>query len=216
MSGVPAALIQFEACSDVSLIRGTMPMSTESRDRRPPGRKEKQDDENELFREAVGDVVQLPPSDKITPARKRPKPHPFQTRRDEQEALVDSLSDPAEWDVGNETGDELIFVRPGLSRQILRKLRRGHWVIQDQLDLHGYTSDAARAELAAFLQSCIRRGVRCLRIIHGKGRGSKNREPVLKYKVRHWLMQRDEVLAFCQARPSDGGGGAVVVLLKSN
>jgi DNA-nicking Smr family endonuclease len=92
--------------------------------------------------------------------------------------------------------------------------RRGHWAIQDAIDLHGLTSPEARTLLAEFLASCVRRGLRCVRIIHGKGLRSKNREPVLKRKVAHWLMQRDEVLAYCQARRTEGGGGAVVVLLK--
>ena len=102
-----------------------------------------------------------------------------------------------------------------MPRLTLRKLRRGHWVVQAQLDLHGMTSDEARMNLVAFLNACKKNGHRCIRIIHGKGLGSKNREPVLKIKVRNWLMQRDEILAFTQARQVDGGGGAVVVLLKS-
>jgi DNA-nicking Smr family endonuclease len=99
--------------------------------------------------------------------------------------------------------------------QTLRRLRRGHWVIQDELDLHGHTTAEARTAVAAFLQACLRDAVRCIRIIHGKGLRSKNREPILKTKVANWLRQREEVLAFCQARPTDGGSGAVIVLLKS-
>jgi len=87
-------------------------------------------------------------------------------------------------------------------------------VIQSQLDLHGLDRHQAREALADFLASCVKRGVRCVRVIHGKGLGSKNREPVLKTKVKHWLTQREEVLAYCQARPVDGGSGALVVLLK--
>ena len=96
----------------------------------------------------------------------------------------------------------------------MRKLRRGHWVIQDELDLHGFTVPDARELLVEFLALCARKGLRCVRIIHGKGLRSKNRQPVLKQKVANWLMRRDEILAFCQARPTEGGGGAVVVLLK--
>lgn len=166
-----------------------------------------------LFQQEVRDVRPLPDLGKVVHRGKRPSPLPRQSLRDEREALADSLSDQIPWDA--ETGEEFSFVRPGLSRQLLRKLRRGHWVIQDELDLHGHTSDTARSELAAFIGECCKGGIRCVRIIHGKGLGSKNREPVLKNKVRHWLTQRDEVLAFCQARPADGGGGAVVALLKS-
>jgi len=76
------------------------------------------------------------------------------------------------------------------------------------------TVEEARSALVEFLNRSARRGLRCLRIIHGKGLRSKNREPVLKPKLGAWLIHRDEVLAFCQARGADGGGGAVVVLLK--
>ena len=134
---------------------------------------------------------------------------------DERAALADSLSDHISWDIGTETGEELIYLRSGLARQTLKRLRRGHWVIQDELDLHGLTSVEARALLVEFLNVCVRSGVRCVRIIHGKGLRSRNREPVLRTKVANWLIQRDDVLAFCQARQVDGGSGAVVVLLKS-
>ena len=97
---------------------------------------------------------------------------------------------------------------------MVRKLRSGAWVIQDQLDLHGLDRHQAHVALAAFLANCAKRGVRCVRVIHGKGLGSINKEPVLKGKVRAWLVQKEEVIAFCQARPHDGGAGAVVVLLQ--
>ena len=97
---------------------------------------------------------------------------------------------------------------------MLRKLRRGDWVIQDELDLHGCRTDEARELLARFLRDAVKRGVRCVRVIHGKGLGSKDKQPVLRGKARVWLAQRDEVIAFCQARPAEGGGGALVVLLK--
>ena len=105
-----------------------------------------------------------------------------------------------------ETGEEAAFLREGLSRQVLRKLRRGHWVVQDELDLHGMTRPEAREALAAFIREAVRRARRCVRIVHGKGLGSKNREPVLKGSVRVWLAQREEVLAFCQAPAPQGGG----------
>jgi DNA-nicking Smr family endonuclease len=143
-------------------------------------------------------------------------PIPLSLLRDEREVIFESLHDPIRWDEDAETGEELSFVRPGISRQILRRLRRGEWVSQAELDLHGLIRVEAKIELVNFLFECKRRSIRCVRIIHGKGLGSKNREPVLKNHVRHWLMQRDEIMAFVQARPVDGGGGAVMVLLKSN
>ena len=169
-----------------------------------------------LFRRAVADAVPLPPSDRADIARPRPKPIAHQRRADEQQVLIDALSDPWDWEAAVATGEELSFARPGVPAAALRKLRRGGWVIKAELDLHGHSGDEARAALAAFLNRCMIEDRRCVRIIHGKGHGSKNRLPVLKNKVRHWLMQREDVLAFCQARTVDGGAGAVIVLLKSS
>jgi DNA-nicking Smr family endonuclease len=177
----------------------------------PPPAPDKND--LEAFRAAVADAKPLPDHGRAPPPKPRAKPIPKQFLQDEQQVLVDMLSDHIPWDEA-ETGEELNFLRPGLSPQMLRRLRRGHWVIEDELDLHGLTRDEARERLAIFLNECKKRGVRCVRIIHGKGLGSRNKEPVLKQKVRHWLMQRDEVLAFAQARPMDGGAGAVIVMLK--
>ena len=167
-----------------------------------------------LFRASVENVTPLPKRDKAELERPRPHPVPAQRLRDNHAVLQDSLSDHIPWDSGLESGDELSFLRNGISAQTLKKLRRGHWVIQDELDLHGLTTLEARLLLVEFLNHCAHRGLRCVRIIHGKGLRSKNREPVLKQKVANWLMQRDEILAFCQARRTEGGGGAVVVLLK--
>lgn len=161
------------------------------------------------------DATPLLASGRRFPPFRRLPPIPLQRLNDERQALVDSLSDHIPWQDAMENGEELLYLRPGMDRQVLRKLRRGHWVVEDELDLHGYTSDEARLQLAAFLNACRQHGLRCVRIIHGKGLRSPNREPVLKVKVKHWLIQRDEVLAFCQARPVDGGSGAALVLLKS-
>ena len=169
-----------------------------------------------LFRRAVADVVPLPPANRADIARPRPKPIARQRLRDEQQVLVDALADPWDWEAAISTGEELVFSRPGVPTAALRKLRRGGWVIKGELDLHGHTGDEARIALAAFLNRCMLEDRRCVRIIHGKGHGSKNRLPVLKNKVRHWLTQREDVLAFCQARTVDGGAGAVIVLLKSS
>jgi DNA-nicking Smr family endonuclease len=169
-----------------------------------------------VFRRAVADVVPLPPPNRALHRCALPKPIPLQRLRDEQQVLHDALSDPWDWDAALSTGEELVFCRPGVPASALRKLRRGGWVIRGELDLHGHTGDEARIALAGFLNRCMLEERRCVRIIHGKGHGSKNRLPVLKNKVRHWLMQRDDVLAFCQARSVDGGTGAVIVLLRSS
>ena len=165
------------------------------------------------FHALVPDVTPLKRANRAILERRRTEPVPAQRLRDEQAVLRDSLTGHADGTI--ETGDELSFLRKGLPSGTLRKLRRAHWVIQDELDLHGLTSPEARALLVEFLNGCLRRGLRCVRVVHGKGLRSKNREPVLKRKVAHWLMLRDEILAFCQARPTEGGSGAVVVLLKA-
>lgn len=167
------------------------------------------------FRSAVADAIPLRVPERAQHLRRRPKPIARQRLRDEQQVMRDALSDPFDWDAAVATGDELLFVRPGVPSAAVRKLKRGGWVLRAELDLHGMTGDQARLAVATFLHDSLRREIRCVRIIHGKGLGSKNREPILKHKVRHWLMQRDDVLAFCQARQVDGGAGAVVVLLKS-
>jgi DNA-nicking Smr family endonuclease len=178
-------------------------------------------EDSHLFRQEVADAVALPPANRAAPTHPRVKPVPLQRLKDERQALIDSLADPWEiLDQGGrdliESGEELFFARPGVPAAALRKLKRGGWVIQAELDLHGLRSDEARIALAEFLLACARQDCRCVRIIHGKGLRSKNREPVLKQKLRHWLIQRDDVLAFCQARPHDGGSGAAIVLLKSS
>ena len=168
----------------------------------------------EALHELLPDVTPLPPLNRTQAPKARPRPIPAQRLRDDREVMNESLSDQAAWEAGFETGDELTFLRPGLASNTLRKLRRGHWLIQRELDLHGLTVAEARPVLVEFLNRCLHDGARCVRIIHGKGLGSKNREPVLKRKVASWLMQRDEILAFCQARRTEGGEGAAVVLLK--
>ena len=165
-------------------------------------------DERTLFREAVSDVRPLR-ADRLEPDRPKPPPVPLQREQDDAQVLKDMLSDavdPAEL----ETGEELVFARPGLQHNVLRKLRRGQFSIEAELDLHGMTVAQARQALADFLR--VRPG-RCVRVIHGKGNSSTGRVPVLKGKVNHWLRQREEVLAFSSARPVDGGTGALYVLL---
>lgn len=142
-----------------------------------------------------------------------PPPVPAQSRRDELSVLSElTLLDPGEVEL--ETGEELLFKRAGVQPAVIRKLRRGQIVVQDQLDLHGLTAAEAKLALVDFLQGCRLRGVRCVRIVHGKGHRSPGRLPVLKPKLAHWLAQRDEVMAYVSARPVDGGTGAVYVLLK--
>lgn len=174
----------------------------------PPG-------DDEILRAALAGVTPLAPFNRASLLRPRPHPIAAQRQLDDQEVMRDTLSDAPAWDQGLENGEELLFLRDGVSSQHLKKLRRGHWVIQDHLDLHGLTTPEARLLTAKFLAHCVREGLRCVRIVHGKGLRSPNREPVLKKKVAGWLAQRDEVLAYCQAPQNDGGGGAVWVLLRA-
>jgi DNA-nicking Smr family endonuclease len=168
-------------------------------------------DDAALFRDAVGEAKPIPDAGRIAPPRPRAHPLPRQ-RSSTDHAAPDLLSDHLPQAI--ETNDELTFLRPGVAAQALRRLRRGHWLIKDELDLHGLTRDQARESLVSFLNHCEQHDSRCVRIIHGKGLSSKNHEPVLKQLVKSWLMQREEVLAFVPARPAEGGGGAVIVLLK--
>ena len=128
--------------------------------------------------------------------------------------LREAISD--EFDVESllDTDDALSYRSRGIGPEVVRKLRRGVWSIQAQLDLHGLRRDEAREQLGGFLREAARQGWRCVRVIHGKGNGSPGREPVLKSKVKTWLVQKREVIAFTQARAADGGHGALLVLLR--
>lgn len=170
--------------------------------------------DRDLFLKSIGEVTPIDTKDRIDPVFSSPKPVPHQRIADEKEALKASLSDEFSIESLLETDETLSYARNGIGPDIVRKLRRGHWVIGDQLDLHGLRRDEARDMLVEFLRRASLRGIRCVRIIHGKGLGSVNQEPVLKKLVQKWLVQRSDVVAFCQAKPADGGSGAVVVLLK--
>lgn len=168
--------------------------------------------------QAFADVRRLPPSTRARIERPRPAPVPTQRIADEREVLLASKygSEPAPntWEIGQELEAGQTFVRPGLGTDVLGKLRRGHWTLQGELDLHGHTSDEARDVLADFLYLARQRGFRCVRVVHGKGLTSPNREPVLKGKVRQWLSHWDDVLAYSEAPRHAGGGGAVLILLR--
>jgi DNA-nicking Smr family endonuclease len=171
-------------------------------------------EESRVFRDAVKDVQPIRATKRIEPFRKLPPPFPAKRIEDEKAVLEELMRLALDGD-DVEIEEDSSYLRPGLPRDILRKLRRTHWVIQDHLDLHGLTGDEAAAEMAAFLAACTRRGLRCVRIVHGKGLRSVGREPVLKKRIRKLLTRRDEVLAYVEPRAVQGGGGAVVVLLEA-
>jgi DNA-nicking Smr family endonuclease len=168
--------------------------------------------ERNLFALTVGEVVPLR-AIAVAPQPLRPPPIARQRERDEAAVMLEAISDGFDVESLLDTDDALSYRRPGIGPEVVRKLRRGVWAIQAQLDLHGARRDEARDRLALFLHEARRNGVRCVRVIHGKGNGSPGREPVLKNKVKGWLVQKKEVIAFTQARASDGGSGALLVLL---
>lgn len=171
-------------------------------------------EERAAFEEAVAGAQPLT-WDRVHHEPPPPPPIPRQHLRDKAAVLDESLHGPALVDLYLEGGDEAAWRRDSLPKAWLRDLRRGRWVTQDKLDLHGMNRDQARGAVVVFLTECQKHGYRCVRIVHGKGLSSPGREPVLKKLVLGWLTQRREVLAFCQARAAEGGAGAVLVLLRS-
>jgi DNA-nicking Smr family endonuclease len=169
------------------------------------------EDDERAFRAAVSDVRPLPAmADQPQPPR--PEPTARFSRADRQEVLRESLLRPEDPSV-LDTGEELLFRRPWVHEDVLRRLRWGQFSVEAEVDLHGLGRHAAHEALREFLASSAARGLRCVRVIHGKGRGSGPRGPVLKRVVNHWLRRMDAVVAFASARPADGGTGAAYVLL---
>lgn len=171
--------------------------------------------DRQLFRQTVGAVRPLPSSGQISAETPPPDPLPLQHWADEQRVLLEAMSDEFDASTLLDTDDQLSFRRKGIGRDVVHKLRAGHWTIQRQIDLHGLRTDEARQALGSFIRQSQRQGLRCVRVVHGKGLGSPGRMPVLKGRVHSWLVQKNEVLAFVQARPADGGAGALVVLLRA-
>ena len=160
----------------------------------------------ELFRSTVGEVKPLNEYNRILPQNRPRKPVPRDV--ESVSAVSDTLSDHGAEDAPAE------YLKNGLSRMALRKLRRGNWPFQDSLDLHGNNRDAARKLLQEFLLEAIQQEMRCVLVIHGKGTNSRDGEAVLRKLARHWLTQHPRVLGYCDANPGQGGSGAVLVLLK--
>ncbi|KQW63580.1 Smr/MutS family protein [Variovorax sp. Root411] len=169
--------------------------------------------EKDLFARAIGDTEPLRRKTSVPLAPQPPAPIPVQHQLDEQRVLRESLSD--EFDVTTllDVDDAMSFRRPGIGTDVTARLRKGEWAIQGQVDLHGLRSDEAREALGGFIRNAYKQGLRCVRVVHGKGLGSPGRQPVLKTKAQRWLIQKNEVIAFVQAKPAEGGAGALVVLL---
>lgn len=169
--------------------------------------------EQRLFAHHVGPVTPLVPQRRAEVATPRPEPLPRQREADERAALQEALSDEVDIESLLLTDDGLSFRRSGVGADVVTRLRRGHWSIQSQIDLHGLTREEARSALADYVRQSRRRGHRCVRVVHGKGLGSPGRQPVLKAKVQRWLAQMSDVIAFAQASGPQGGAGALIVLL---
>jgi len=176
--------------------------------------------EKEFFASAVGIVKPLPPKHRpghrVSLPLVQAAPIAVQHQLDEQAVMQEALSDEFDVETLLDTDDALSYRRPGIGTDVTRKLRKGGWSIQGQVDLHGLRREDAREALVDFIKDAARMGWRCVRVVHGKGLGSPGKTPVLKGKVQSWLIQKQEVLAFVQARPAHGGAGALVVLLAQN
>ena len=170
--------------------------------------------EKELFATSVGRVKPLLAPKKAQLVVDLPEPIPVQRQLDEQAVLREALSD--EWDTSSllDTDEALSFRRPGVGADVVRKLRKGEWSVQAQLDLHNQRTEEARQMLGQFIRESHKNGLRCVRVVHGKGLGSPGKVSVLKPKVQSWLIQKNQVIAFVQATPLQGGAGALVVLLQ--
>ena len=167
-----------------------------------------------LFQAAAGLVTRLHHQPKANLRPAPPDPHPKQRLLDEAAALREALSDEVDVSSLLDTDEHLSFRRPGVGIDVAQKLRRGEWSIQRQVDLHGLRTDEAREALGSFIREAHKQGIRCVRVVHGKGLSSPGKTPVLKDKVHRWLVQKSEVVAFVQAPRAHGGGGALVVLLQ--
>ena len=202
---------------ELGTLAGAMRAAREATERaaaRERERMAREAHDRNLFAATVGPVIALRKAVGTPPQRPRPPAVARQRQIDEAQVLRQSLSDDFDADWLLETDEALSFVRPGVGADVVRKLRRGVWVTQGHLDLHGLRRDQAREHLVEFLRAAGQSGRRCVRVIHGKGNGSPGRQSVLKGKVKGWLIQRDDVVAFTQARAADGGSGALLVLLR--
>jgi DNA-nicking Smr family endonuclease len=209
-------LVKFQSLQDLKLVQKQIAAAqakaaAEEAARAAAIRKAEAD--KNLFARAIGKVAPLPVNNNANLPRKPREPVATQLQKDEAKVIQDSLSD--EFDVSTllDTDDALSFRRPGVGTEVTHKLRKGEWAIQREIDLHGLRSDEARLALTTFIREAHKHGIRCVRVVHGKGLGSPGKTPVLKSKVHSWLVQKNQVMAFVQAKPAEGGAGALVVLL---
>jgi DNA-nicking Smr family endonuclease len=170
--------------------------------------------QSNLFQAAIGKVKPLEQQPRAQLKGAAPAPIPKQQMLDDEAAVRESVSDEVDITSLLDTDADLSYRRPGVGPDVPQKLRRGVWSIQAQVDLHGLRTDDAREALGKFIRNAHKQGIRCVRVVHGKGLGSPGKAPVLKDKTRRWLVQKSEVLCFVQAPPMQGGKGALLVLLQ--
>ncbi len=176
---------------------------------------DKSHDDRDLFRRAMGDARLLEPDKRAPDYKPKPKPKARFRREDEQSVLQESLeADIDEIETG--AGESLRFHRTSVGKRTMRKLARGNFAVQGDIDLHGLTVPEAKGALREFIRESSFRGHTCVRVVHGKGLGSGERGPILKSKVNNWLRRWNEVLAFVSTRQVHGGTGAIYVLLSKD
>lgn len=173
------------------------------------------DDDSNLFRRSIEGARPLKTGQRVPEPKKKPPPRARFSRADEEKALAESLEADIET-IEAANGDGLRYHRPHVGRRTMRRLARGKYAVQAEIDLHGMTIAEARPRLADFIDYSIKQGLTCVRVVHGKGLGSGERGPVLKVAVSRWLRKWDSVLAFVSARQVDGGTGAIYVLLQQD
>lgn len=212
--------------SDLKSLREQLKGQDEARAREQAEREERERvavQEAGLFKSAIGGVKKLPESNRFVPnapaginVTLKPGKKVFGSQAEDDAAVLrESLSDQFEVDHLLEDDPSLSFSRAGTGPDVVRKLRKGYWPVQDELDLHGLRRDGAREAIGDFLHKAGKRKLRCVCVIHGKGLGSAGGEPVLRSMVHSWLEQKDEVIAFCAANVDGRSHGALIVLLKS-
>ncbi len=208
---------KIQALSDLKLVKKEIDAQAKAREalaaEKAAALKKAQVEKN-LFAMSVGRVKPLIAQKKAQLVIDMPAPIPVQRQLDEQSVLREALSD--EWDTSSllDTDEALSFRRPGVGVDVVRKLRKGEWSVQAQLDLHNQRTEEARDMLGQFIRESYKNGLRCVRVVHGKGLGSPGKVSVLKPKVQSWLIQKNQVMAFVQATPMQGGAGALLVLLQ--
>lgn len=209
--------MKLRAFSDLGMLRRTMAeqAAAESVQRETERlARQRLERESRLFASAVGPVQPIADPGRVAPSVTPIAPQPAQRQLDEAQVMREALSDEFDVETLLHTDELLSYRTPGLGPDVVRRLREGRWSIQRQIDLHGLRTDEAREALGRFIREAQQNGLRCVRVVHGKGLGSPGRMPVLKSRVQRWLVQKSEVMAFVQARPADGGAGALVVLLR--